>query len=125
MCDIRKCLYLRPHTLYVNDIWTLYGITHIAMTTQPLCNFTATMSDITPTVSVSSHIMYQYYQTQYMYDITATMCMASYALYITSYPNFLTTILSIYDITCTVFMTAHALYMTCHLLCMISRSLYV
>ena len=51
--------------------------------------------------------------------------MPSYALYRTSYPHFMTTILSIYDITCTVFMTSHAIYMTCHLLCVISYSLYV
>ena len=50
MCDIRKCLYLRPHTLYVKDICTLYGITHIVMTTQPLCNFTAT--------TLTSHPLY-------------------------------------------------------------------
>ena len=51
--------------------------------------------------------------------------MPSCALYMTSYPHFMTTALIIYDITCTLFMTSHALYMTCHLLCMISHSLYV
>ena len=51
--------------------------------------------------------------------------MPSYALYMMSYPQFMTTILNIYDIPCTVFRTSHALYMTCHLLCMISQSLYV
>ena len=80
MCDITQCLYLSHDTLYDYDISTLYGITHSVMTTQPLCNFTATMSDITPTVSASSHTVDQFYQTQFMYDITATMCMTSYAL---------------------------------------------
>ena len=51
--------------------------------------------------------------------------MPSCALYMTSYPHFMKTTLSIYDITCTVFMTSHALYMAYHLLCMISHSVYV
>ena len=110
MCDIRKCLYLRPHTLYVNDICTLYGITHSVMTTQPLCNFTATMSDITPTVSLSSHIMYQFYQTQCMYDITATICMTSYALPMTSH-HFMYDIRStLSDLTSCVSLSSHPPY---------------
>ena len=59
-------------TLYVYDISTLYGITHSVMTTQPLCNFTATMSDITPTVSVSSHPVDQFIKT--------SVCMTSQPL---------------------------------------------
>ena len=55
MCDITQCLYLWHQKLYVYDISTLYVITHSVMTTQLLCNFTATMSDITPTVYLSSH----------------------------------------------------------------------
>ena len=110
MCDIRKCLYLRPHTLYVNDICTLYGITHSVMTRQTLCNFTATMSDITPTVSLSSHIMYQFYQTQCMYDITATTCMISYALPMTSH-HFMYDIRStLSDLTSCVSLSSHPPY---------------
>ena len=55
ICDITQCLYLWHHTLYVYDMSTLYEITHSVMKTQPLCNFTATVSDITPTVSLPSH----------------------------------------------------------------------
>ena len=58
------------------------------MKTQPLCNFTATVSDITPTVSLTSHPLDQYYQTQCIYDITVTMCMTSSALPVTSHPQF-------------------------------------
>ena len=90
MCDITQCLYLWHHTLYVYDISTLYGITHSVMTTQPLCNFTVTLPDITATVSVSSHPVDQFYQAQCMYDIIATMCMTSYALHVTSHPQFRT-----------------------------------
>ena len=103
MCDITQCLYLRHHKLYVYDISTLYGITHSVMTTQTLCNFTATMSDITPKLSVSSHPLEQFYQTQCMYDITATMCMTSDALHVTSHPQFRTS---------HHFMTSGSLYLT-------------
>ena len=98
MCDITQCLYLWHHTLYIYDISTLYGITQSVMTTQQLCIFTATMSDVTTTVSVSSHPVDQFYQTQCMYDITATMCMTSYALYVTSHPQFRTSHHFMYEI---------------------------
>ena len=68
------------------------------MTTQPLCNFTGTMSEITPTVFVSSHPVDLFYQTQCMYDITNTMCMTSYALHVTSLSQFKTSRLFMYDI---------------------------
>ena len=77
------CISDITHSVY--DISTLYGITHSVMTTQPLCNFTAMMSGITPTVSVSSHPLYQFYQTQCMDDNTATIYMTSYALHMTSH----------------------------------------
>ena len=51
--------------------------------------------------------------------------MPSYALYMTSYPHFMKTTLSIYDLTCTIFITSHALNMTSQLLCMMSHSLCV
>ena len=56
------------------------------------------MYDITPTVSVLSHQLDQFYQTQYMYDITATMCMTQHALHVTSHPQFSTSHHFIYDI---------------------------
>ena len=133
------CISDMAHSVY--DISTLYGITHRVMTTLPLCNFTATMSDITPTVSGSSHPFDQFYQAQCMYDITATMCMTSYALYVTSHKQFrrshhfmydiksavsdLTSIVSVsshppyrwyhshymYDLTSSISVTSHPLYL--------------
>ena len=102
MCDITQCLYLWQYTLYIYDISTLYGIIQSIVTTQPFCNFAATMSDITPTLSVSSHPKYQFYQTQCMYDITATICMTSCALYMTSHPLFRTSHHFMYDIKSTI-----------------------
>ena len=98
MCDITQWMYFWHHTLYVYDVSTLYGITHSVMTTQPLCNFTASMSDITPTVSVSSHPLDHFYQTQCLYDITTTMCMSSYSLHVTSHSQFRTSHHFMYDI---------------------------
>ena len=51
--------------------------------------------------------------------------MPSCALYMTPYPPFKTTTLSIYDITCPLLITSHALYMACHHLCVISHSRHV
>ena len=101
MCDITQCLYLWHGTHYVYDISTLYGVTHSVMTTLPLCNFTATMSDVTPTESVSSHPVDQFYHTQCMCEITATMCMISYALHETSHSQFRVSHHFMYDIRCT------------------------
>ena len=78
MCEITQCLYLWHHTLCVYDISTLCGITHNVMTTQPVCTFTATMFDFTPTVSVSSHPLCQRYHTNYVrhhrWHMYAIMC---------------------------------------------------
>ena len=121
MCDITQCLYLWHHTLYIYDISTLYGITQSVMTTQSLCNFTVTMSDITTNVSVSSHPVDKFYQTQCIYDITATMCMTSYVLHVTSHPHFRTSHHFIYDIrstlsvlTSTVSLSSHPPYRWYH-----------
>ena len=119
MGDITQCLYLWHHTLYVYDISILCGIIHSVMTLQPLYNFTATMSDMTPTVS--SHPMYQFYQTHCMYDITATICMPSYALHMTSHPLFRTSHHFMYifnstisDLTSTLCVSSHPLYRWYH-----------
>ena len=112
MCDITQCLYLWHHTLHVYDISTLYGITHSVMTKKPLCNFTAIMSDITPTVSVSSHPLYQFYQTKCMDDITATICMESYALHMTSHWLFRTSHHFMYA-SSPLYLTSRPVYM-CH-----------
>ena len=68
------------------------------MTTQSLCNHIATMTGITPTESVSSHPVDQFNQTQCMYNITATMCMTSYALHLTSHKQFRTLHHFMYDL---------------------------
>ena len=115
------CLYLWHCILYVYDISTLYGITHSVMSTLKLCIFTATMSDITHTVSVSSHPVYQFYHTQCMCEITATRCVTSYALPETSRSQFRISQHFMYvirctlsDLTSTVSLSSHSPYWWYH-----------
>ena len=68
---------------YDYDIFTWYGLTHCVMTTHPLCAFTAIMPDITLSVFLTWHTMYQFYEKKCMYVITASICMTPYALNMT------------------------------------------
>ena len=105
---------------YVYDIFTWYGITHSVMTTHPFCAFTAIMPDITLSVFLTWHTMYQFYEKKWMYIITASICMTPYALHITPHPLFLTfhTVQQYYEkkcmyvITASIYMTPYALHMT-------------
>ena len=108
------CISDITHSVY--DISTLYGITCSVMKTQTLCNFTATMSDITTTLSVSSHPLDRFYQTQCMYDIAATICMTSYA-HVTSHSQFRTSHHFMYDIRSTLS------YLTSTVFCLHTRSI--
>ena len=67
-------------------------------------------------LSVSPHPMYQFYQTQCMYDITATICMTPYAPHMTSQPRFMTS---------HHFMKSGPIYLTSHPLYLTSRPLYL
>ena len=53
-------------------------------------------------LSLSSHPLYRQHHTHSFYDITLTICMASFALYKTSQPHFLTSNHHFEDITPTI-----------------------
>ena len=99
LCIISHSLHVWHHTMPVSMtshtlcLWHIHFIWHH---TQCYDN-TATMSDITPSVSVSSYAMYQFYQTQCMYDITATIYITMYAPHMTTHPHFMTSHDFIYD----------------------------
>ena len=112
VCFITQCLSLWHQTLYVYDIFTWYGITQSAVTTQPLCAFTATMPVITLSGFFTLHPMYQLYEKKWMYVITAYICMTPYAIHMTSHPLFMTSHHWSYHITSTARMTSHTQYMT-------------
>ena len=121
MCDITQCLYLWHQKLYVYDISTLYDITHTVMTTQLMCNFTATMPDIIFSVFLTLNTMYQFYEKKLMYVITGSKCMTPYALHMTSHPLFMTSHHITYDIestlsdfTSTVSLSSHPPYRWYH-----------
>ena len=115
----------------------------INVTSNTLClDLPNCISDITPSISVSvwSHLLYRWYKKNCMYDITHSICMAHYALYMTSHPRFMTSQHSIHDITATLspitllYLTAHPKYVCHHteimdhitpIVCMISQSQYV
>ena len=135
MCDIIQCLYLWHGTLYVYDISTLYGITHIVMTTQPLCNFTATMSQplylchhtqwinfIIPSVYMTSQPLCVWHHMHYVWHHIQnwghhnTLCMISCPLYLTSLPLYLCHHAHLIDdITATICMTSHPVYLWHHI----------
>ena len=75
-------------------------------------DITPTISEMASTVSVSSQWLHWWSQTNSMHDITATLCVASYALYKTSYTFFMTSHHCSYHISSTAFMTSHILCMT-------------
>ena len=83
-------------------IFTRYGLTHSVMTTHPLCAFTAIMPDITLSVFLTWHTMYQFYEKKRMYVITASTCMTPYALHMTSNALFMTSHHFIYDVKSTI-----------------------
>ena len=102
LCVLHHTMTLWHQTLYVYDIFTLYGIMHSVMTTQPWCAFTATMPDITLSVFLTWHTMYQFYEKKWMYIITASTCMTPYALHMTSNALFMTSHHFIYDVKSTI-----------------------
>ena len=101
MMSYSLCVLHHYTSLHVYDLFILYGITHIAMTTQPLCAFTATVPDITLSVFLTLHKMYEFCEKD-MYVITASICMTPYTLHMTSNPLFMTSHYLIYDVKSTI-----------------------
>ena len=116
ICDISSTLYDVTITMcvtshndsiydikhYVYNIFTWSGFTHSVMTTHSLCAFTVIMPDITLSVLLTWHKMYQFYEKQWIYVITASICMTPYALHMTSHPLFMTSHHFIYDVKSTI-----------------------
>ena len=105
-------------TLSVNDNSLSIRVTSFAlqMTSHPLyhtkpqylwCHnhfrndITSPVSDIAPTVSLSSQPLLISHPL--LNDITPTFCVTSYALYITSHPNLMSSHYSTYDITASIY----------------------
>ena len=112
----QHCVLLIPHTSYVwhhlhyrwyhthkpPDLWCHIHFGH---------GITTTVSDIAPTVSLSSEHLH-WYHTQFcmtsyplLYDIIPIICVTSYALYITSYQLLMSLHFCTYDITAPIYET--------------------
>ena len=110
--DIPFTICVTSHNACISDItqsmfmtYPLYMASHIVLwkhshcvTSQPLC--------------LTSPPLYQFYQTQCMDDITASKCMTSYALYVTSHQHFRTSHHFIYA-SSPLYLNSHPVYM-CH-----------
>ena len=102
LCMISHSLYVWHHTIPVSltshilCLWHIHFIWHHTQCydNTTIVYFTATISGITPTVSVSSHPMY---------DITSIIFMKSYVIRMTSHPLFRTSHHFIYDINSIIF----------------------
>ena len=110
--DVTFTICVTSHNACISDItdsmfmtYPLYMASHSVMTTQLLCNFTATMPDIIFSVFLTLNTMYQFYEKKLMYVITGSKCMTPYALHMTSHPLFMTSHHFIYDIKSTIYDT--------------------
>ena len=114
LCVVHHTMTLSmTSTLYVYDIFTLYGITHSVMTTQPLSAFTATMPDITLNVFLILHTKYQCYEEKCIYVITASIYMTPYALHLALHLLFMI-LHHAMTFTQTVFMSSHPGHLSSH-----------
>ena len=103
--DIPSTVYMAQYALYMTShpwFMTSQQSTHDIKAV--ISHLTPIISDSTSTVSLSSHPDYRPCNPHCMYDNTATICMTSYELHMTSHPLFLISHHA---------MTSHPLY-SCH-----------
>ena len=91
-------LYMTTHPWFMTSQHSTHDIKDI------ISHITLIISNSTSTVSLSSHPDYRWYNPHCIYDKTATICMTSYELHMTSHPLFMISHHA---------MTSHPLY-SCH-----------
>ena len=126
LCKTSQSVCMTSHKHFMTSNPYRYDITHsIFMTWQQyiwyhhycfhenttIPDITPTIYDITATVSVLQHPLYQSITTV-LEVIPLGTHMTTYTLYMTSQSHFMTSFLSIYDITATAFMTSYPLHRT-------------
>ena len=81
--NITPTLFMTSHSPYVS-LFALYKTSHPHFLTsnQHFEDITPTILDIVSTVSVSSHQLYRWYHSHYMYDITSSICETFCTLYL-------------------------------------------
>ena len=110
--DITTTVYIALYALYMTSHPWLMTSQHSTYDIKSIMShLTPITYESTSTVSLSSHPDYRSYNPQCMYDNTATICMISYELHMTSHPLFMISLHA---------MTSHPLYLwhhtqdTCH-----------
>ena len=103
--DITSTVYMAQYALYVTSHPQFMTSQHSSWHQTIISHLTPFISDSTSTVSLSSNPDYRSYNPHCMYDNTATICMTSFELHITSLPLFM---LSYHA------MTSHPLYSCYH-----------
>ena len=104
--DITSTIYMAQYALYTTShkqFMTLQHSTHDMKAI--ISHLTPIISDSTSTVSLSSLPEYRSYNPYFMYDNTATICMISYKLHMTSHPLYMISLHA---------MTSHPLYIGHH-----------
>ena len=103
--DITPTVYMAQYALYMTTHpWFMASQHSIHDIKSIISHIIPIISDSTSTVSLSSHPDYPSYNPHCMYDNTATICMISYELHMTSHPLFMISQHA---------MTSHPLY-SCH-----------
>ena len=117
-CVTSYALYITSHPVLVSSHYCTYDIKpSIYETTSSMWGNIYTIHETSQPLSVSSHALYRQHHTHSLYDITLSICVASFALYKTSHPQFMTSNHRVYVITPTIFdivptvsVSSHPLY---------------
>ena len=105
ICDITSTVYMAQYALCMTSHQRFMTSQHSTHDIKAIMfHLTPIISESTSTVSLSSHPDYRSYNTHCMYDNTATICMTSYELDMTSHPLFMISHHAV---------TSHPLY-SCH-----------
>ena len=98
------------HKIVVTTLHPLYSWHHTHDNTKVISAISPSISDTTSTVSVSSNTVYQLCYTTLCMTLH-TICMTSHSVCMTSHENFMTSHPYRYDITSSIYMTLYPIYM--------------
>ena len=103
-CVTSYALYRTSQPILISSHYCTNDITtSVYETTSSRLGNIYTIHETSQPLSVSSHPLYRQHHTHSLYDMTLAMCMASFALYKTSHPQFMTSDHHVFLITPTMF----------------------
>ena len=103
-CGTSYALYRTSHPIIISSLYCTYDIsTSNYETTSSMYGNIYTIQETSQPLSLSSHPKYRQHHNHPLYDITLPICVASFALYKSSHPHFMTSNLHVYVITATIF----------------------